>query len=308
MEFCACNGSILNTGVPNKQRVIASGVKLIAVRMKADDGVLNGILSTDVLDQAYVDARINNEDESKRWYPIGDFRSEDDVRADPLTESFSDGGSVITQQGVRTYTGWLINYAAAYLDTLESFKCSSFGLYTVDSCGAITGAVTKDGAALRPIRVNEQSWNPTYIKATSTVSAKVQLTFEFSQLEKDKYLRIVSEDEVTADLIGVEGLLPLTAAISSQAVTGFIAALTVNFDIFQNSAKTIVPAWVLVDFAVKNNTTNTAVVITSVTESPEGTYTFVIPSQASGDTLVLTNIKTSNLKPGFGLKQTVIIP
>lgn len=306
MEFCACNGSILNTGTPNKQRVIASGVKLIAVRMKADDGTPNEILATDVIDQAYVDALINNEDESKRWYPIGDFQNEEDTRADPVTESFAGGNSAITQQGVRTYTGWLVNYAAAYLEALESFKCFSFGLYAIDSCGSLTGAVSKDGLSLKPVRVNENSWNPMYVKATPTVSAKVQLTFEFSQLERDKYLRVISEDEMAADLLEVEGLLPLAAVVSGEALTGFSADLVVDFDIFQAGEKEIVPGWVIGDFVLLNATTNTPIVITSVTEAPEGTYLFVIPAQAAADVLELTNLKTA--KPGFGLKETINLP
>ncbi len=308
MEFCACNGSILNTGTPTKQRVVASGVGLIAVRMKADDGTLNQILASDTIDQAYVDAKINEEDESKRWYPIGNFRNEEDVRADPITETFSDGGSVITQQGVRTYLGWLVNFAPAYVGILESFKCFEFGLFVIDSCGAITGAISKDKTALRPIRVNQNSWEPRYVKATPTVSAKVQLAFEFSQLERDKDLRVISEEEATADLLNIEGLLPLAAAISGEALTGFVAALTVDFDIFLDASKEVVPGWVLSDFALLNKTTNLAVAITSVTESPEGTYTFVIPAQSSADVLELTNVKTTGNKPGFFVEQDITIP
>lgn len=307
MEFCACNGSILNTGTPNKQRVVASGVKLIAVRMKADDGTSNEILASDVIDQAYVDALINHEDESKRWYPIGIFDNQDDTRADAVSESFSNGTSGLTQQGVRTYTGWLINYAPHYLKALESFKCQSFGVYAVDSCGGLTGAIAKSGAALRPIRVNEKSWNPTYVKSTDTVSAKVQLAFEFSQLEKDRYLRVVSDTEITADLLDAEGLLPIAATVSGITTTGFVAALKVDYDIFLDASKTIVPGWVTADFAVFNKTTNLAVSVTSVTEAPEGTYTFVIPAQTSADILELTNVKTSGAKPGYFLEQEIVI-
>lgn len=308
MEFCACNGTLKNTGVPNNQRVVASGVRLFIVPMKADDGSNNEILSTDVVDQAYLDAAINNEDSSKRWYPVGIFRNEEDVRGDAITETFSDGGSAITQQGIRTYTGWLVNYAPVYIDALKSFRCTSFGIYTVDSCGAITGSITKDGTALRPIRVNQNSWNPTYVKSTSTTVAKVQLAFEFSQLEKDEYLRVISEDEATADLLNAEGLTPLKAVISSESTTGFVAAITVDYDKFLDASKAIVPGWVITDFALENKTTNTPIVITSVTESPEGTYTFVIPAQSASDVLELTNVKTTGNKPGFGLEQEITIP
>jgi len=308
MEFCACNGTILNTGTPNKQRVIASGVKLIAVPMKADDGSNNEILATDVIDQAYIDALINNEDKSKRWYPIGVFKSPDDVRAEAAAESFTDGSGIVTQQGVRTYQGWLINYAASYLEALESFKCQSFGLLVIDDCGGLTGSITQDGLALRPTRVNEKSWNPTLVKSNPTVSSKIQLNFEFSQLERDKNLRVISESEITGSLLDEEGLLPLKGTISGESTTGFVAALKVDYDIFQDASKEVVPGWVLADFALFNKTTNLSVAISSVTEAPEGTYTFVIPLQTSADVLTLTNLKTTGLKPGFGLEETITIP
>jgi len=201
-----------------------------------------------------------------------------------------------------------VNFAPAYLEALESFKCFDFGLYVVDGCGALTGSISKDGTALNPIKVNQNSWNPTYIKATPTVSAKVQLAFEFSQLEKDKNLRVLSEEEVTADLLAAEGLLPLKATISGPSLTGFVADLTVDFDIFLNGSKEVVPGWVASDFALLNKTTNTPITITSVTEAPEGTYTFVIPSQGSGNVLQLTNVKTTGQKPGFFVEQDITIP
>ncbi len=308
MEFCACEGSILNTGTPEKQRIAASGVKFIAVRTKADDGSFNQILASDNIDDAYLQARLNDEDESKRWYPIGEFRNQEDVRADAVTETLTSGENILTQQGLRTYTGWLINYAPLYLKALKSFKCFNFGVFIIDDCGALTGSITKDGTALRPVRVNNNNWNPTYVKQTPTVSAKVQLAFEFSQLEVDEDLRVISEDEMTADLLEAEGLLPLKAVITAPSTTGFVAALTVDYDIFVPSAQTIVPAWVVTDFALLNKTTNTPIAITSVTETPEGTYTFVIPAQAAADVLELTNDKTSGNKPGFGLKQEITIP
>ena len=98
---------------------------------------------------------------------------------------------------------------------------------------------------MRPIRVNQNSWNPTYVKATPTVSAKVQLAFEFSQIERDKNLRVISEDEVGgADLLSIEGLLPIKAEITSPQLTGFVAALSIDFDVFLNGFKSVVPAWV----------------------------------------------------------------
>lgn len=310
MAFCECSSKLGGTGTPNKQRVVSSGVGLIAVPLKADDGTFNRIGAADVIDQAYIDAKINEEDESKRWYPLGkiDFRNQEDVRADPVTESFSDGSIAITQQGVRSYTGWLTDYAPAYIALLNGLRCRDFGLYTISDCLDLTGSISTDGEYLNPIKVNRPSWNPTYIKATPTVSAKVQLAFEFSQLEKDEYLRVIAASEITADLSDLEGLLPLDGEISGESTTGFVAAITVDYDIFLDASLEVVPGWVAADFALENKTTNTTVAITSVTEAPEGTYTFVIPAQSAGDVLELTNVKTSGNKPGFLLEETINIP
>ena len=308
MSFCNCNGTLRNTGTPNRQRVINSGGKLIAVRTKADDGTFNQILANAVIDPAYILDRVNEADESKRWYPIGEFQNENDVRADSNFETLTSGANLKTRDGVRTYTGWLINYAAEYLGVLESFQCADFGLFIVDPCGALQGAITKDGTALRPVRVNKDSWNPTLMKGMQESVSKVQLTFDFSQLERDKDLRVISESEITADLLDVEGLLPLAAVISGISAIGFTAALTVDYDVFLDASKDVVPAWVAADFELFNKTTNSAVPITSVTEVPEGTYAFVIPAQTAADVLELTNVKTAAQKAGFDLKETITIP
>ena len=308
MEFCACDGTLSNTGTPDKQRIAASGVKFIAVRTKADDGTFNQILAGDTIDEAYLLARLNDEDESKRWYPIGEFKNQEDVRADPTTETLTTGENALTQQGLRTYTGWLINFAPLYIKALKSFRCSNFGVFIIDDCGALTGSITKDGTAIRPVKVNKDNWNPTYIKGTPSVADKVQLAFEFSQLEVDEDLRTINENEMSADLLDAEGLLPLTAVITAPTTTGFVAALTVDYDVFVTASKEVVPGWVVTDFVLFNKTTNSAIPITSVTETPQGTYTFVIPAQSAADVLELTNDKTSGNKPGFGLKIEITIP
>lgn len=308
MGLCECSKGLQNTGTPSKQRVISSGDKIIAVRMKADDGTANEIDAGDSITQTYLDALINNSDESKRWYPIGTFKSQDDTRTESLSESFTDGSGARTNQGVRSFTGWLPKFSASYIGALESFSCYSFGIYVVDECGGLIGSISSDGTKLRPIRVNEKMWDPTLVKSNPTTVGKVQLAFEFSMTEHDKYLRVISGDEVTADLIGAEGLLPLKATISGEVGTGFEAALKVDFDLFLDASKEVVPGWVLADFAVFNKTTNSAVTITSVTEAPEGTYTFVFPSQASASVLELTNVKTTGQKPGFALKETITVP
>lgn len=305
MDFCNCSATLNNTGTPSTQRIVREGAKLIAVLIKADDGTLNVIESTDVIDQTFVDDKINEVDATKRWYPIGEFKSVEDVRADPATESLTDGSSAVAFQGVRTFVGWLLDFAPKYIENLKNFKCNKFGLFIIDECGNLQGSISTDGTQLKPIKVNEQSWFPTLIKASKSAVSKVQLAFEFSQTEADSNLRVLNENEITADLAEAEGLLELNGVVTSITATGFVVAQTVDYDRDFDPVKVL--AWVLADYILFNTTTNLPIVITSVTEAPEGTYTFVIPSNAAA-VLRLTNDRTTGNKPGFALEELITTP
>lgn len=307
MAFCKkCSGTISNTGTPSKQRIIKEGEKIIVVPLKADDGTANVIVDTDVVDQAFLDAKINEIDPTKRWYPIGGFKSVVDERADPTTETFTDGSSAPTVQGVRAFVGWLLDFAPKYIDNLIGFSCQKFGLFIIDECGMPQGSISSDGTQLKPIKVNELSWFPTFVKTTKAAVSKVQLAFEFSQLESDANLRVLNESEVTADFLEAEGLLELNGDVSGESTTGFTIDLTIDFDRDFDPAKVI--AWIITDYILFNTTTNLPIVISSVTEAPEGKYTFVIPAQSSSDILRLTNDRTSGNKPGFALEELITIP
>ena len=284
MAFKCCGGVTQNTGIPSKQFVISSGVKLVKVRMVADDGTPNSVASTDTINKAYVDALLQNADPSKRWYPIGTFENVDDVRADPTTETFNSGASAVTSQGVRTYTGWLLNYSPAYLKVLQSFSCEDFGFYVIDECGQLIGEQSKDCTELFPIRVNAASWNPTLIKFTPVAVGKVQVTFEYDQLVNDADLALVPESDIAddIDLRKITGLKQLKIVTSGISQTGWTANITVGDGSFGG-----IPAGGLVtaSFQAFNETDQAAIAITSVTETgvDTGIYAFVIPSQDVSD-------------------------
>ena len=92
MAFCTCSSTLNNTGKTSKQTSVAAGKVLYAVQLKADDGTVNEIPSDVDFTQEYLDAKINETDETKRWFPIGTFVNNEDTRGDVITESFSDVG------------------------------------------------------------------------------------------------------------------------------------------------------------------------------------------------------------------------
>lgn len=290
-KFCNCDGTLLNTGVPNSQKVISDGTVLYFVPLVSDAGAKNGIAIGDTINQSYIDAKVQNADKSQRWYPVGKFTNVTDERADPITETFSDGSNAITQEGLRTFVGWLIGFTAAYLPKLDSFRCEKFGIIAINDCGDLIGKVSSDGQNLYPIQVNEKSLDSRLIKKSDTLSGKVQLSFEFAQTEYDGDLRVIptSEMEADADWLDTPALLDAEATISAISTTGFTAAVAVKSDgTFSGS---VVTGRTTAGFTVFNVTTNSSVSVSGATEAPEGTYVITFSAQTSTDVLRVSGIE-----------------
>jgi hypothetical protein len=289
-----CSGELKNTGIPKGKRLIDDGTKLYVVPLIADDGTVNGIDAADIatIDQAYIDALVENVDKSKRWYPIGSFTNVTNTRADPATESFSDGSSGITTQGVRTYTGWLLGVAPAYAGKIQSFGCDKIGIIAINDCGGVQGKASKDNTRLLPIAVNEASWYAVPILGSDTEIGKVQLSFEFSQLERDADLRVILKDQMLADAdwMGTDGLIDVTATVSNIGTTGFDAVLTVDYDKLEDG-ENVVTGRTNAGFTVFNLTTNAAVTVTGAVEAPVGQYAIAFSAQTAGNVLEFTGIE-----------------
>lgn len=307
--FCGCSGTIRNTGVPNSQLKIQDGTSIIVVPLVADDGTENKILRSDTLNQSYFQAKVTDPDPSKRWYVFGPFTNVTNERAESSFETFSDNSRARTLKGLRTFTGWLLNYAPAFAAAIESLTCRKVGVFIADDCGEPIGNFCLDSSdpqndAFKPVPVNEASIDSLVILQSDTAAGKVQMQFDFSQLAQDKNLRKLTREEMGgANLLELNGLIPTKTAISGESATGFVAAITVDYDKWETD---VVTGLVLADFRLFNETTNSVVTITSVTEAPKGTYTFVIPSQTSADELTLT--QASGTEKPFGIDATITIP
>ena len=300
-NICNCSLSLSNTGTPSKQSIAAVTKKLIFVKLYADDGTRNKIASTDTLDASYFDALVNNSDASKRWYPTPEIKNVTDDRADPSTETFTDNTIAITTDGARSFLGLMLNMGSVFLSKLQSIACNKVGVYYVDNCGKINGTISSDGLSLYPVAISDGSFDARLIKATDAAIAKVQISFNVSAIEKDSNLRL-AEPESDVDLLALDGLLDVNAAISAPSTTGFVAALSLDYGAFGDPIKA--KGWLLADFVLYNETQAASVVITSTTESPDGTYTFITPAQTAADVMTLTSAKD-----GFELvAATVTIP
>jgi len=283
---CNCSLTLQNTGVPGCKTIFSVSKKLILVPLYGDDGSENKIdLINDVLDASYFTGKVNETDGSKRWYPLPLIDNVEDVKADPVTQSTNAGRNIIVEDGARTFSGVLLKQSNVLIGKINSFKCKKFGVYIIDKDGNLIGNV--DGDFLAPIPVDEDTLNVALGKTTDTTVQEIQISFEFSLTAKDEDLSMIAASEMAgASLLLLNGLLDINQVISNPAVGGFTSTNTLDYGTALN--KINVKGLALADFAVYNNTTPGAVVITSVTESADGVYDIVIPAQTALDSLTVT--------------------
>jgi hypothetical protein len=289
MSFCNCNYGLGNTGVPGCQTLQSVTKKLILVPINKADGTRNSIAIGDVIDAAYLTARINDADESARWYPTPLLDNVENTKADSLFESLNSGSNIFIQEGVRTFTGVFIKQGPTFLGKLKSGRCVSFGVYMIDIDGSLTGYLSNDGQELYPISVDKETFNPVLMPATDSTVAKIMLSFEFLRTQMDENLKSISAQDIAADVLSSNGLLDGFVAISADTTTDFTATVTSSYGSFNSPLR--IEGLLLADFTVYNITTASAVVITSVTEVADGEYAVVIPAQTALDSMRLSIVK-----------------
>lgn len=293
--FCACaqtqtNG---NTGTSNAALQLKRPSCYYFVPTFADDGTKNVILSTDFdangkLPALFIEEKLNHADPSKRWYPVPNLRTTTNERADPETQSF-DGGqnAVITAEGVRTVNATVIDANAKYKNNLDRLSCKyRLSFFEIDECGSMGGEESaNDSTIFEPHPIARKNFYTKLVKAQGTDAQTLMLMFEYDQKSEDGKECIIPASAIDAELCDEEGLLNLLVGYSAIANAAFTATLKLEYGGFGgNIAQT---GLVAADFVLKDLTAGVDIAITSVTESPDGTYAFVTAAMTAGNTMQL---------------------
>lgn len=267
----------------------------VAVPLKDSTGALNGILLSATFNQAYFDARINDVDPTKRWYPMASMKDVLIERADSIKETFEDQSMQFVQQGLGSVSALISEGDGAnqvILGKYKSFRCEDFGLFAITISGDLTGTIGNaqdscEPTMLYPISVDRGSWDPKWRPKTNKLGQGIMLQFNWRMTEQDENLRTITAAEAGYDLTQLEGLKDVCAVVSDIQQTQFTVQLRVTG--FGTPLTPItVDGLLAADFALYNVTDSLAVTITGVTESPDGTYTITYASQTIGDILQLT--------------------
>jgi hypothetical protein len=301
---CSCDLGLSTTGKPNCQPIqdVLSGI--ILVPYYNSTGAINEYdLSTTVFNSAFFTARINDVDASKRWFPVQDLDNIEDIRGEAEFETLASGRKYFIKDGVRTFSSVVPSGSPIYKKKLDSAACVKLGAIGIDKQGNLIGNTESKEGFLRPIRIQDGSFYSSFAKTSYTEVQKVGLAYDWGFNENDGDLGMILKAEMSYNVLDLQGLIDIVGEpATSISTTGFTMDMNTEFGTALNPDK--VKGLVLVDFTLYNITDSLAVTITSVTESPSGTYTFAFAAQGSAETLRLTVTKN-----GFDSTklQTVII-
>jgi hypothetical protein len=304
-QGCKCGGVPLNSGTSGCIEQIKTWDYLVRVDQQDDQGVANFIPAGTVIDQAYVQGKLNETDPSKKWTIFPKLWTVEDVRADALTETI-DNIDFIERQGTRTFNAMFIGkFASPQMEaTWKSFSCRSNAVFGLTSGGQIEGNNPNLAGDLYPIKVQNDTWFAIYQKPTKApTKQKIMISFAVDETEEDACLDFIAADSIAYATtnwyldapIDVEGF-----EVSNATQT------TITFKMkerFGSVKKNDIPGLVSADFSddngatpdvVFNKTTSAQVAIigvTTATVAGELEYTITFVAQTAADVISIDIFK-----------------
>lgn len=294
---CSCDIVLGNTGLSKCPSIPDVTKKIILVPYFDASGNINTLDLTDPnaptyggvtgtgLNQAFFSDIVNATEKQERFYPLPNVKNVSDVRDTPTFESFDDGSQEFIKEGVGTFTAVITNRSPKFLGQLQAARCTPLGAYLVDKCNNIIGYGSEKDK-LQPIKIDEATWAPQYVKALDTAVAKISLSFQWAEEVNDAKLCMVDASDISASLLSLTGLLDVNVC---ELVANTATELKVDLQtVFGNPVEGLT----VTELTVFNQTTGLAVVPTAVAEAPAGCYTITIPAQTAGDLLNVVVSKT----------------
>lgn len=298
-KICVCNSGNDNTG-KGCTGVPSVAIKVIAMRQKKKDGSLNGInFATEadangIIPDSVIQDHLNDPIPENRWYPIGDFENVEDLRAEPISQSFNSGNSIKIKDGVRSFTGLIPEADASFEGVLNTFGCiEDLAVMYVDDAGNLIGE-SLDKNFLRPIKVDKATWNATYIVPTDTEAVGVSLSYNYSQTVSDANRAMIGANGFETDLVSISGLKDASLAIDDSSISTTVVKFVATADYGSSINDTIKIKDLVEGDLVFNNETQSAVITLvsfDVSNAGSGEYTATYAAQTAADVIRIDTTK-----------------
>lgn len=298
--ICECGAPLSNLG---HECTNPFGVAAMLVFVPTVDsaGLANGILKTQTLDKTYFDSMTNHADPTKRWYPSPKFKNVVDTRAEAKFWEADDQSVEFVSEAARKFMALITQKsgtgatAPAMKKQIDSARCSDgLSVFIFSEGRQILVKDSADGLSVLPIEIDAQSVYAGFVKSTKDQNQHLALSFNFAATEDDGNLKTIECSEIDGyDILTMRALLNGCYILKSQTVSTLKIQIVTGFGSAKNPVT--VDGLVVGDFKssktgtaskIYNQTDNTDVTITSVTESPDGTYLLGFAAQTLGDVLI----------------------
>lgn len=314
MSNCTCASSAQNLGSPTCEELMKYAAGIVIVSLTNDAGTSNFIANGTTLNSGVVTTKLNLADASMRWFLVKNIKNAIIAeRTDDVNETFEDGSSKFIEEGVATTSFIIAAQSPTMVGKLKSHRCNKNGFYFYDKDGKLFG-IKDTGGNLYPIAIEDETLSVKAAYPTATTAYNIPVTFKWRKDMADENLGYW-ENTVNWSLPSVTSILDVNVVVSNESTTGYTLTLTSDFGAVNGASP--VEGLVIADFVSsvggatskvrRTNNTPADVSITSVTESADGVYDFVIPTATSADIL-----QPAASKNGFDfsnlLDVTVVIP
>jgi hypothetical protein len=266
-------------------------------RLKAD-GTRNYLdLSSGTFDNAYWQALLTHVDPKQRLYLTPDLENVTHPNTERVVETFSSGYMAETRTAFLGFEGFLVdaNATSPFSKEMNKMKCQDLAFFYIDNTGAVIGDASDwAGGKLYPIPVMRGSFDKERMLATDDATGKIKVAFvhdfyKFSDGDMGGLaggLQAVSLNEVSP-------VLPVSGVVTTPTGTGFTVALKTAF--IEGLGFAPITGLVAGDF-VLTTAAGAPVVITSATETPDGTYA-IVATLAAGGYLIGINVDSHIMTP-----------
>lgn len=275
-EICTCAGtSYGNTGVDGCATIGKTPYNIIAMPKYASTGLENVIDLTSVtLGQDVKDLCNATTVPQSRLYPLPFAENFQITKSETIYETGPSGNKYKIKDGIRSYAFELVdkNASVRMLEQLQKFGCSEMVYFVVDIEGKIEGWKSSEASTdLHGFPMSNSTWNAILSYATDTTVQKLMISFDQSQYFNDGSIYYLTPNDLGYSATELKGLVSATATASNITTTGVKITVKKGSTDAVSGGSPIV-GLLVANFTLTNLTTNTPVVITSVVESPNGTY------------------------------------
>lgn len=253
------------------------------------DGTKFKIALADITSKATWTALINAANAQDRCYILPFMDNIVDERADPTFETLDSGKQIKTRQGDRDFTGFFIQEQNCILSELEEWeKAGAWGKMVVDKDGNIIYKIcASDPGYAYPIQVDDASLNVDLVKPTYSTSMKHRVQYRYAQIERDGDIRLTPASDLDFDPLtdgDFKGLINVEGTVSGISTTQFTIALA-------DCSGCPITGLLAGDMTLTDRADDSAIVISTVTESPDGTYVVEYPAETPGVNMKLVITK-----------------